>query len=95
MEKGNIIKSNPIGSKDTPGPIQIYVIYDHPKDYPDHYVVRRWYVMRDDNSLYAEISPTAVCTTRKEARLAIPAGCYPVDAPAEYDPVIIERWMKI
>lgn len=66
----------------------IWTIYDHPKDAPDHFVVRVWY------------GPIAEphCThhdSLEDARLSIHAlgGCVPFRRDPSDDPVIVESWI--
>jgi hypothetical protein len=70
-------------------PLYLYVIYDHPKDFPTKFIVRRWSVLN-------EPLPDAGCNaadTLLEARKLIPRGLvnlgrYPAD-----DPCIAEVWV--
>lgn len=53
------------------GFLDIWVIYDHPRDYPDFFVVRRWYVTPDG------VTPDEVAVltgTLEKARGVIPPG---------------------
>jgi hypothetical protein len=65
----------------------MWTIYDHPKDYPHHFVVRRWYGLTPD---YA-----AQCDTLGEARqyIADQGGCVALKRDEHDDPVIIETWL--
>lgn len=71
--------------------IPMFVIYDHPSDYPESFLVRRWLV--GEEQALAEITPTAVVGSLEEARAAVPAGltCLPRQ-PAD-DPKIVEVWL--
>lgn len=66
----------------------MWTVYDHPKDYPHHFVVRRWYgVTREDLA--------ALCNTLVEARehIAVQGGCMNFGREKWDDPVIIETWI--
>jgi hypothetical protein len=70
--------------------IYVYTIYDHPGDYPNHFVVRctliyQGKVMPDD---HAWLAPTL-----EQARLFIPPGLNPLPRNPEDDPVIVECWL--
>ena len=67
-----------------------WVIYDHPKDYPKHYVVRRWDigrfgVMPDQKAILAN--------SLSEARANLPPGLYRMARYQDDDPAILEVWM--
>lgn len=72
-------------------PLHMWTIFDHPADYPDHFVVRRYEVdsagsrPTDDIRLYHELS---------FARAALESGgltCIPRH-PAD-DPCVVETWL--
>jgi hypothetical protein len=80
-----------------PGPeslevLEMWVIYDHPADYPDHYVVRRWAVVR------GESHPDPICQMAPDvesARLLIPRrmwnlGRYEYESD---DRAVMEVWI--
>lgn len=66
-----------------------WTIYDHPKDYPHHWAVRRW--MIDDGKVIA-FPVACLCDSLEEAREQIPVGtiCFPREP--EDDLVIVESW---
>lgn len=71
--------------------LEMYVIYDHPLDYPNHWVTRRWEVYRN-----ADPEPTEAFTlhaTLEAARSAVPPGKHRIQAMSEDDPTIIETWV--
>lgn len=61
-----------------------WAIYDHPSDYPNHFVVRRWEWMTPDEGCQ-------LYDTLEDARAAIPPGL--VCIVGNSDPVIIETWI--
>lgn len=66
-----------------------WVIYDHPADYPNGYVVRKW------ETIPGGMMPVSYtgCATLKDAWNAIPLGCVPDGRHPDDDPVIFERWV--
>lgn len=69
----------------------IYAIYDHPKDYPDNFVVRAWRPRADgglDVSLVAHLA-----TSLEDARAWVPRGFARMDRHDNDDPVIVEVWL--
>lgn len=72
------------------GYLTLYVIYDHPKDFPNHFVVRRNHV----NGTYRVVDSFChVVDTIEQARECIPQGLYRFDRDESDDPVIVETWM--
>lgn len=66
-----------------------YIIYDRPKDYPDHFVVREF-----------DIFPNLVVPGRcrlayslEQARNLVPPGLALVQPDPSDDPVIVEIWL--
>jgi hypothetical protein len=67
-----------------------YAIYDHPRDYPDHFVVREWRITGD------QIEPAEDCwltQSLEDARKLIPSGFYCIGRWRGDDPVIVEVWI--
>ncbi len=72
------------------GYLTLYVIYDHPSDYPNHWVVRQHLV----NGLWSSISAIGiVCNTLEEARAQIPPYLVCLPRVEDDDPVIVESWI--
>lgn len=68
-------------------PLNIYVIYKHPRDVPHaKYLVRRWELLIPKDVLYAGDS-------LEEARALIPRGLTKVMPEPKDDPVILETWI--
>lgn len=85
---GKCMKGHMVGLKQST--ISLWVIYDHPKDHPDAFVVRRWHIdqgitMPDKDCLLAESLP--------EARGLIPYGRFRLPRQEKDDPVIVESWI--
>ena len=70
-----------------PGMPPLYVIYDHPRDFPNSWVCRLWY------GETAELSPYAVAGTLEQIREALPAGVTNLGRYEQDDPCIHEVWI--
>jgi len=68
-----------------------YVIYDHPKDFPDKFVVRKWIIKK--NGILEFDTGVFVADTLEEAREFIPFGFTPMPVFQDDDPAIAEVWM--
>jgi hypothetical protein len=72
--------------------MKCYTIYDHPRDYPDHFVVRTWLVKPGK----PEPEPTdevRLTDTLEEARKHIPPQCVCFQRNEEDDPAVLETWL--
>jgi hypothetical protein len=72
--------------------MELFVIYDHPKDFPRHWVVRRWRVT-GRGSLEAQLRPTALTETLTKARRHIPEGLIRIQRHPQDDPAIAEVYV--
>jgi hypothetical protein len=74
--------------------LELYAIYDHPRDYPEEFVARRWRVRRGLDMALADTGPPNIRgKTLDEVRRQLPAGLVCLDRFAEDDPVIVETWL--
>ena len=69
---------------------EMYVIYDHPRDYPDEFVVRVWAVAGD---LIIANQVLGRTQTLKEARNLLPYGLINRGRHGNDDPAIAEVWI--
>lgn len=69
-----------------------WTIYDHPKDHPEHYVVRRWVIYRGDKHSTPCLE-AVLCKTLHAARRCVPGGLHKMPRQQEDDPVIVETWI--
>lgn len=60
-------------------PLRLFVIYDHPTDYPDHYLVRQWLVRRFDPTESVHLKTDIVWAG------GVPYLNEPVDPPYTFD----------
>jgi hypothetical protein len=67
----------------------MYTIYDHPRDYPEKFVVRRCVVMATGEIEHLD---GYACDTLEQARALVPPGLFCQPRQTEDDPVIVETW---
>lgn len=72
------------------GEFIVYVIYDHPTDFPEHFVVRRWVI---DDSGHRPMEIASLCDSITEARDEIPAGLIRFPREPQEHPSIVESWI--
>ena len=68
------------------GPLEMFVIYDHPKDYPGHFIVHRWMGGKPTQDF-------AIADSLEAARAEVPAGMYRLPHHPGEDDVIAETWL--
>jgi hypothetical protein len=66
-----------------------FAIYDHPRDHPNSFVVRRWAV-RGGQSVPGEMR---LAGTLAEARGLLPPGLHNLGRYPSDDPCIVEVWI--
>ncbi len=66
--------------------LELFVIYDRPKDFPDYFVVRRFINDQPQDLL-------AVCSTLKAVREHIPPGLICLARSPTDEPQIVETWV--
>lgn len=67
--------------------LQMFVIYEDPKDYPGQFVVRRWLGLEPDPK------PLMVTDDLIKARASIPEYCTMLGRFTDDDPAIKEVWI--
>lgn len=70
--------------------MKIFTIYDHPRDYPDNFVVRGFDI--SDTGPAPDLNCT-LANTLEEARKAIPSGLINVGRFSDDDAAILEVWI--
>lgn len=74
-------------------PLRIWTLYDHPKDYPQGYVVRQWVVTAKGEQPTA----TIIQSDAVDKIEAFMAECYPgltwIPRSENDDPVIMGTWL--
>ena len=66
--------------------LTIWVIYKHPKDYPDNFVARKFILDKPTPEIL-------IGSTLEEIRKLLPPGSTRFDRYETDDPVIIEAWI--
>ena len=80
-----------IERSDEGGPaISGWTIYNRPRDYPAHYVVRMW-TASDGGVIMGKVA--ALCGSLDEARAQIPPDAIYLGRQPDDDPVIVETWI--
>jgi hypothetical protein len=65
--------------------MEIWTIYKHPRDYPEHYVARLW--------LWGDPTERVLTAeTLEEIRTLIPRGLVRLNRMPDDDPAIVETW---
>lgn len=67
-----------------------YVIYDHPSDFPEDYVIRRFHVYR--GRIEQDLNVWALAAHIEQARATIPPGLACIPRHPADDPSIAETW---
>jgi len=78
--------------KDKADGLTMYTIYDRPLDYPDHFVVRKWKIVRPDISPISD-GILGISKTLEGARKLLPEGCACLARDASDEPQIVESWL--
>jgi hypothetical protein len=65
---------------------ELFVIYERPRDYPAHFVVRRWIGAEPTEDF-------AIADTLESARAELPHGLYRIPHQPGEDSVIAETWV--
>ena len=71
--------------------VELFDVYDHPRDYPGHFVVRRRVVRS-----WGVADPTddfAFADTLEAVREEVPRGLHRVPRQPGEDPAIVETWL--
>ncbi len=74
---------------DKPAGLDMWTVYKHPEDYPEHYVVRQWTVRADGMAAGAAL----LADTLEQARELVPPHSYRLDRHPDDEPCIVEVWL--
>lgn len=70
--------------------LEIWTVYDRPKDYPDGFIARMYLIYPG----FSVASPSTVTgATLAQVRAALPPGLYCMPRNPNDDPVIVESWI--
>jgi len=78
-------------SQARPSFVKMFVITDHPSDYPSNFVVREHVIAAGVGIGVAP--PYVVCNSLEDARAAIPRGLIRIPRAPSDDAVIVETWI--
>jgi len=69
--------------------LAMWTVYDHPKDYPDHFIARKWLVgsKRAEPEATDEVIARLLCMRYVHC---LPPGLYCLARNEEDDPVVVE-----
>jgi hypothetical protein len=74
----------------TSAALDIWTVYEHPRDYPQGYVMRRWSVTDDGPVMTPQVVYTA---TLEDMRRYVPMGLIRLPRQPGDDPCILETWI--
>jgi len=83
-------RSAPIRRQQQPV-MSMWTVYDHPTDYPRHFVARRFVVL--GGGLFGPTDDARFATTLSELRTMLPRGLYRLDRMPDDDPKVLEVWL--
>lgn len=70
--------------------LEMWTVYDHPKDHPDMFVARKWCC---DGPTMLATDDMFVAPTLEELRRLLPVGLYRLRRQLGDDPKIVETWL--
>lgn len=70
-----------------------YAVYKKPADFPNSFVVRKWFIDPGSSEPRPSQKCFTVAPTLERARAVIPAGMTRIDRFPNDDPVIVEVWI--
>ena len=73
--------------------MEMFVVYARPRDYPDKFVVRRWWIGRTPGEPEADADWFRLADTLEEVRAHIPAWCVRLERDPNDEPQIVECWL--
>lgn len=76
--------------RDTSEQLTQFVVYDHPKDYPEGFVVRQWIIQRGSDPIAGQ---AVGGPTLESVRAAIPRDKVRLERDPSDDPSIFETWI--
>lgn len=74
-------------------PLQLYVVYDHPSDFPDHYVVRRMLIKDGETAFDQKYFFQSDNLDTIRHHLVFELGLVRMERDVNDDPVILETYV--
>ncbi|HEY7234541.1 MAG TPA: hypothetical protein VH539_10355 [Gemmatimonadaceae bacterium] len=72
--------------------LDVWVVYQSPRDYPGRWVVRRQRARRD-GTVVPDPKPLIVCDSLDVARSVLPRGLFRLPRFEQDEPQIVEAWI--
>ena len=76
--------------------LSMWVVYDHPKDFPEHYVARQWLVRMGEKAAQIEATASVVQSDDLEFLrevMLVDMGKINIGRYDDDDPKIVEVWV--
>jgi hypothetical protein len=73
--------------------LEMFVVYQHPREYPESYVLRRWWIGRTPGEPEADKDWFYLAPTLEEVRAQVPAHCVRLERNEGDEPQIVESWI--
>jgi hypothetical protein len=71
----------------------MFTVYERPRDYPDKFVVRRWWIGKDPGRPIPDPDWFYLADTLDEVRAHVPRHCVRLERDPNDDPKIVEVWI--
>jgi hypothetical protein len=71
--------------------MEMFVVYERPRDYPDKFVLRRWSI--GPGSAEGDADWFVLGETLDDVRAAVPQHCIRVGRSPHDEPQIVESWV--
>jgi hypothetical protein len=70
--------------------LEMFVIYNSPRDYPGKFVLRRWII---DEGTSKPDDSAIIADTLEAIRAAVPFGMFRLERDPQDEPQIVESWV--
>ncbi len=70
-----------------------WVVYDHPTDYPDEYIARRWEITKDGIKATDDVIASRELKYVRAHILRVMPGAVRLQRASDDDPKIVEVWL--
>ena len=72
---------------------EIFVIYSHPTDYPEHFVIRRWVTTSNLSGFVPDPDWFKLGQSLEDVRAYVPPFCVRLERNPRDEPHIVECWI--
>jgi hypothetical protein len=73
--------------------MEMFVVYERPRDYPDKFVVRRWWIGKTPGEPEADKDWFYLGETLDDVRAHVPGWCVRLERDPNDEPHIVECWI--